>query len=262
MAVVVSVHSFRGGTGKSNITANVAAVLVAAGLRVAVVDTDIQSPGIHVLFGLADTPRPGLNEYLWGNQPITDVAIDVSDRVAAHSPITGSGALYLVRSSVNATDIARVLHEGYDIARLRDGFRELASGLGLDVVLVDTHPGLNEETLLSVMISDALVLILRPDRQDFEGTAVTLGVARRLKVPEVWMVCNKVPSGVDLSQFAVDLSKQYDADTVAVLPLSEDLVHNASADLFALLRPEHLWSINVARVAERIRSIKPQGPPG
>ena len=203
MAVVVSVHSFRGGTGKSNITANVAAVLVAAGLRVAVVDTDIQSPGIHVLFGLADTPRPGLNEYLWGNQPITDVAIDVSDRVAAHSPITGSGALYL-----------------------------------------------------------ALVLILRPDRQDFEGTAVTLGVARRLKVPEVWMVCNKVPSGVDLSQFAVDLSKQYDADTVAVLPLSEDLVHNASADLFALLRPEHLWSINVARVAERIRSIKPQGPPG
>ena len=55
MAKIVSVHSYRGGTGKSNLTANLAACLAAAGKRVAVVDTDIQSPGIHMLFGLEDT---------------------------------------------------------------------------------------------------------------------------------------------------------------------------------------------------------------
>lgn len=255
MSVVVSVHSFRGGTGKSNTTANVAALLAAQGSRVAVVDTDVQSPGIHVLFGLADTPRPGLNDYLWGSSSIIDVALDVTDRVRAHQAVAGSGSLHLVRSSVNAVDIARVLHEGYDIGRLRDGFRELAASLDLDVLLVDTHPGLNEETLLSIMISDALVLIMRPDRQDFEGTAVTLGVARRLKVPKVWLVCNKVPGGVDLEQFADELTAKYDAETTAVLPLSEDLVHNASADLFALIAPDHPWSQGVARVAARIRSL-------
>ena len=52
MATIVSVHSFRGETGKSNTTANVAAVLAARGRRVGVIDTDIQSPGIHILFGL------------------------------------------------------------------------------------------------------------------------------------------------------------------------------------------------------------------
>ena len=52
MSRIISIHSFRGGTGKSNTTANVAALLAAEGLRIGVVDTDIQSPGIHVLFGV------------------------------------------------------------------------------------------------------------------------------------------------------------------------------------------------------------------
>ena len=52
MPKIISVHSFRGGTGKSNTTANVAALLAAQGRRVGVIDTDIQSPGIHILFNL------------------------------------------------------------------------------------------------------------------------------------------------------------------------------------------------------------------
>ena len=57
MSRIVSIHSFRGGTGKSNTTANLAAILAASGRRVGVIDTDIQSPGIHVLFGLARRRR-------------------------------------------------------------------------------------------------------------------------------------------------------------------------------------------------------------
>lgn len=41
---IVSVHSYRGGTGKSNTTANLAALLAAEGRRVGVIDTDLQSP--------------------------------------------------------------------------------------------------------------------------------------------------------------------------------------------------------------------------
>lgn len=63
MATIVSIHSFRGGTGKSNMTANLATLLAASGRRVAVIDTDIQSPGIHVLFGLAgDVVAASLND--------------------------------------------------------------------------------------------------------------------------------------------------------------------------------------------------------
>lgn len=44
MGSIISVHSFRGGTGKSNTTANLGCTLATLGYRVAIVDTDIQSP--------------------------------------------------------------------------------------------------------------------------------------------------------------------------------------------------------------------------
>ena len=79
MATVISVHSFRGGTGKSNTTANLAAIYARAGRRVGVIDTDIQSPGIHVLFGLAgDEIEASLNDFLWHGRAIEDVARDVT----------------------------------------------------------------------------------------------------------------------------------------------------------------------------------------
>ena len=52
MPKVISVHSYRGGTGKSNFTANLATTVALQGHRVGIVDTDVPSPGIHNLFGL------------------------------------------------------------------------------------------------------------------------------------------------------------------------------------------------------------------
>ena len=64
---IISIHSYRGGTGKSNMTANIAACATLAGKRVAVLDTDLQSPGIHVLFGF-DQSKINLTlvDFLWG----------------------------------------------------------------------------------------------------------------------------------------------------------------------------------------------------
>jgi len=41
MTAIVSIHSFRGGTGESNLTANLPSSLVQRGKRIAMVDTDI-----------------------------------------------------------------------------------------------------------------------------------------------------------------------------------------------------------------------------
>ena len=81
---IVSIHSFRGGTGKSNSTANLAVLLARQGLRVGVIDTDIQSPGIHVLFQCDPADfKYALNDYLWGRCEIQDAAVDVTARGAA-----------------------------------------------------------------------------------------------------------------------------------------------------------------------------------
>ena len=122
MTTVVSVHSFRGGTGKSNATANVAANLARGGARVAVIDTDVQSPGIHTIFGFDASLHHTLDDYLWGQADIASVAHDVTDGIG------GTGTLYLVPASMKAADIARILRDGYDVVRLNEGLPRSGRG--------------------------------------------------------------------------------------------------------------------------------------
>ena len=237
MAQLVSVHSFRGGTGKSNTTANVAALLAQEGKRVAVVDLDIQSPGIHVLFGFEqdETMRRSLNQYLWGECELKDAAHDVTGGLNGGLP----GRVWLVPSSMRPGDIARVMHEGYDVNRLNQGFRKLIEDLSLDVLLLDTHPGINEETLLSIAMSNALAIVLRPDRQDYEGTRVTVAVARKLQVPRMTLVVNKTPATFDTDEVRRLVEETYDCPVAAVLPHSDELMVLSSSGVVALRYPDH-----------------------
>jgi MinD-like ATPase involved in chromosome partitioning or flagellar assembly len=249
MATIVSIHSFRGGTGKSNTAANLAAVAAQSGLRVGVIDGDIQSPGIHVLFGLAGETLPGsLNDFLWHGRSIAEVAQDVTDRQAASI----SGRLYLIPSSMEPGEITRVLREGYDAQRLIAGLRELVDALDLDVLFIDTHPGLNEETLLSLVISHALLIVMRPDRQDYEGTGITARVARELEVPSISIVVNKSPAALDPATVAATVTEAYGCEVAAVLPHSDDLMELASEGVFVLRHPDHDLSRRYRALAARI----------
>ena len=235
MSRIISLHSFRGGTGKSNTTANIAALLAVDGQRVGVVDTDIQSPGIHILFGLAgDQVSHALNDYLWGKCDIAQTAHDVTPRL---SPDV-KGKIYLSPSSIRPGEITRVLREGYDPQLLTTGFRQLIDGLGLDALFIDTHPGLGEQTLLSIVISHTLVIILRPDQQDYEGTGVTVQVARKLKVPNMVLVVNKVPDMFDTAAVKAQVERAYGCPVIAILPHSEELMTLASGGIFALRYPD------------------------
>jgi len=235
MSMIISLHSFRGGTGKSNSTANIAAILAAEGRRVGVVDTDIQSPGIHILFGLTgEQVSHTLNDYLWGRCDIAQTALDVSPYLGADL----SGKVFLIPSSIRPGEITRVLREGYDAQLLTTGFRRLVDELALDALLIDTHPGLGEETLLSIVISHTLVIILRPDQQDYEGTGVTVQVARRLKVPNMVLLVNKVPAVFDIAAVKAQVEQAYSCPVIAILPHSDEMMTLASGGILALRYPD------------------------
>jgi septum site-determining protein MinD len=236
MAKIISVHSFRGGTGKSNMAANVATLLAADGQRIGVVDTDIQSPGIHVLFGMSqETMSRSLNDYLWGRCEIGATAYDVTSGLDERLP----GRVFLIPSSSNPSDIARVMQDGYDVGLLNQGVRNLMRELELDALMIDTHPGLNEETLLSIAICDALAIVMRPDQQDYEGTSVAVSVARKLKVPRMVLVVNKTPTAFDFAEVKERVEKTYECEVAAVLPHSDELMILGSQGIFALRYPDH-----------------------
>jgi septum site-determining protein MinD len=236
MAKIISIHSFRGGTGKSNTTANLAALLAAQGQRVGVIDTDIQSPGIHILFGVAgEEIQASLNDYLWHGRDIKDAALDVTPNLGG----TIKGRVFLIPSSVKPGEITRVLREGYDAQLLTSGLRRLVDELNLDVLLIDTHPGLNEETLLSLVISHALLIVMRPDQQDYEGTGITVKVAQGLQVPHLRLMVNKTPPSLDPAAVKAKVEQAYGCRVAAVLPHSDEMMEMASSSIFILRYPDH-----------------------
>lgn len=247
MSRIISIHSFRGGTGKSNTTANIAAALAMKGKRIAVVDTDLNSPGIHMLFNFdLEDPDLGfvLNHFLWGDCEIQEAAYDVTANLGPNI----SGQVYLLPGSIKTAEISRLLREGYDVGLLNDGFDDLIEALKLDVLLVDTHPGLSNETLLSIAITDTLLITLRPDYQDYQGTAVTVEVARKLQVPDMRLIVNKMPEVYDFNQVRELVESKYRCAVAAILPHTDEMMTLASQDIFVLRYPDH-------RISQEIKAL-------
>jgi len=248
---IISIHSYRGGTGKSNLTANLASAIARQGCRVGIIDTDIPSPGIHILFGLEEGQiKQTLNNFLWGSCRIADAAYDVT--TVLKNQATARSKLYLIPSSTKLNDISRALRERFDVELLLEGFQDAIAKLKLDYLFIDTHPGLNQETLISLTTSDVVLMVLRPDRQDFQGTAVTVDVARRLRVPKLFLTINKALKDYDFAHLQQQVEQTYEAQVVGIIPESADLLRQASSDIFCLNYPKHPVTLAIEKIVKKV----------
>lgn len=254
MSKIISIHSYRGGTGKSNTTANLATLVAREGNRVGIIDTDLPSPGIHILFGLelqkGDRTLNTLNDFLWGKSKISDAAHDVSHVLENQG--TPDSKIYLVPASVKLNEISRILREGFDPELLFQGYQQLIKELKLDYLFIDTHPGLSEETLLSLTVSQTVLLILRPDQQDFQGTAVTVDVARRLKVPQMFLIVNKALPEYDFEKMRQQVTQTYNLPVLGILPDSADMLRLASQGIFTIKYKNHPITEVMQKMAQQI----------
>jgi MinD-like ATPase involved in chromosome partitioning or flagellar assembly len=250
MGRIVSIHSYRGGTGKSNISANLAYLAACRGKRVAVLDTDLQAPGVHLLFGFDTNRMPyTLSDFLFNRCGLEEAAYNLKG-VAELKDIGGS--VFLLPSRMTVDAIMKVIAEGYDVGKLNDQLNHLIERLSLDLLLIDTHPGFNEETLLTLAISDTLVIVLRPDKQDYHGTAVLVEIAGRMAVPHVHMLANKVFGNVDKDDIRQKIQQSYGHDVIGILPFAEEMARLGSEGIFAARCASHSLSQELDAVVQRL----------
>lgn len=256
MSYIVSIHSFRGGTGKSSIVANVAAQMALSGKKVAVIDMNLHSPSLAFTFGLDEKKvMRTLNDYLWGRYPISTVVTEIEWTPAFESyggRAGEGGRIFFISASLEPQEMARMLHEGYDVNHLHDGIHSLIEELGLDFLFMDTHSGLGEDTLISLAISDILIITLRPNKQDFYGTAVEVGVARKMDMDRIYLVVNQCPTIYDFARVKNDLEETYKERVITVLPLSEEVAIEGQENLFVLEHPSHPFSQGVREISESL----------
>ena len=238
MLECVVFHAAREGTGSSLLTANVAAILAARGRRVGVVEANLHDGGLTLLFGLAEQRiKATFNDYLLERANGSATFYDVTPAL----PQAG-GRIWLSPASSRPRDLTTLLQTGFRIERITDDLFTLAATLQLDVLLVDTHAGLQEVSLLtelSFALAQTLVLVLRLDQADYQGTGVALDVARTLKVPQIVLLANQVATAFDPVNVKQELEATYGAKVAAMLPYSTDIAAHGSAGLFVLRYPKH-----------------------
>jgi septum site-determining protein MinD len=240
--------SFRRGVGKSTVTANTAVLLAAAGYRVGVADVNFAAPSLHILFGLGKIePAASFNDFIWGNCDMAACTLDITDHLNLQA-----GRLFLTAASIQPQQMSRILRGGYYVNLLGNGCEEMVHTFDLDYLLVDTQAGLGEETQLIMALADSILIVMRPDRQDVQGTGLLVKVARQLETAYIMLLINQVPRPQNGSVIQQEFAQVYACDDTAVLPHSQDMLKLASKGIFALHYPDHPLTAHLNEITRRL----------
>lgn len=247
----IAVHSHKGGPGKSTIASSLAVCLCLAGKRVGIVDLDLAGPGLHVIFGLSKKDlKYTLSDALQKKCTPQQAAIDLTNKLGLKR-----GKLVFVPGAYKTENIVDLLQNGFELATLRKLFREVQIAYSLDYLIIDSRPGIDESTMLAIGLSDLILLILRLDKQDVFGTAVTLDVARVFKKP-VLLIVNQIPFDIRNANVEKNLTSTFHIPVVAQLPYYPEVHRNLSSDVFVLKYEDHEFSSKMKSLASSILEFK------
>ena len=191
MGKIITVHSYKGGTGKTIMSVNLAATFAKQGKKVAIFDLDFRAPSLFAILR-CEKNNVWINDYLNGKCEITDnVLFDFSSR------ISGNGELYTALadpSIVAMRDIATKDRrwEMNALSRLLALKTALIEEQKFDYVIFDTSPGLHFSSMNAIVTADFVVVTTTGDCSDVTGTKRMLSEFYKIFETKTGMVINKV----------------------------------------------------------------------
>ncbi|TMI23216.1 MinD/ParA family protein [Candidatus Bathyarchaeota archaeon] len=241
---IISVQSFKGGTGKSTISANLAVTLAQLGKRVGVIDLDLEGPGLHVIFGVSDTDiRATINDVLQHRVQISQAVLDLTSKMQLKA-----GCLIICPAEHKLDEILSILDTGFNLHTFKKVLEDLARDYHLDYLLIDSHPGIEKDTL----------------QQDLFGSGVMTEVASQLQKPVV-LILNMVPSSVsekEASKIADRLAELFHLHVLTALPFNSDVLENLSKGVFVLEKPKDPLTKRFTEIAMKMLEAIETGPSG
>ena len=222
-------------------------LLAALGKRVATIDMDLSSPGLHVIYNVSSQMMKNtLNDYIYNRCAFEDAVLDITGHLRLPR-----GALYFLGSSMKPEEIVRVIREGYSEKFFRHISELLHDNYNVDYVIFDTHPGLNEDTLLAIMSSDISLMLMRIDKQDLTGTYITSRILKKFGKLS-YVILNMVPPNLaELPTLSSEVSRIIEAPVIGVLPFYEEVLSHRSRGVFCLHHPHHPYSSQMLKIVKK-----------
>jgi chromosome partitioning protein len=177
MIKIIAFHSYKGGTGKTTIAANLAAMLAKKGYRVFLMDMDVYAPSLHTYFEME--PGKWLNDFLSGTAEIGEVLMDLTPTIinTHDNNNTVNGRLYVCFCNPNKEEVYKLDYTGkQDSSRIELVRRlillreQIISNYDADYIIIDTSPGIRYWSINALGITDTLFLTLKMGSLDTEGT--------------------------------------------------------------------------------------------
>lgn len=193
MSSIVTFYSYKGGVGRTMALANIAVVLAKRGLRILMVDFDLEAPGLHYYF----------KDYTNENKNTKGILELLTERPKRESWYSS----HIVNVNIpNATELSLIKGGRYDetyTKRVLDFnwssfFRELNGGEFLenlrdewlsefDLIFIDSRTGITDSGgVCTIQLPDILVPVIIANEQTLEGTRDIINRIQRARDNYDW----------------------------------------------------------------------------
>jgi MinD-like ATPase involved in chromosome partitioning or flagellar assembly len=255
MSKIIAVHSYKGGTGKTLFSVNLAATFAKAGKKVCVFDLDFRAPS---LFAILKTPNADfwLNDYLNNTCEISKTLINLSSR------IPGNGKFYACLANPSTEAIRDMSSkdrkwEMRALGRLLALRESLLKDQEFDYLVFDTSPGLQYSSINAIVAADFVAVATTGDRSDVDGTKRMLAELYNLFEKKTGLVLNKVldPSvTAKKTEMQNKIKADYQVPMLGMVPCFCEILRAEGNLIFVQDKPDHPFTKIMAEMAAKIEN--------
>jgi septum site-determining protein MinD len=254
---IIAVHSYKGGTGKTLLSLNLAVTLLKRGKKVCLLDLDFRAPSLSTILKI-EKVECWLNDYLNGTCGIEKVLVNLSER------FQNKGELFVGLANP-ATEAIRDISakdrkwEMRALGRLLTLRNSLLGDRGFDYLIFDTSPGLQYSSINAIVGADLVVVATTLDKSDVDGTRRMLGELYDLFEKKTEIVLNKafldVSSKSKREEVQAKFQEMYGAPLLGVIPCFCDVLRAEGSIIFVQERPEHPLTKILDEIADKIDNM-------
>jgi MinD-like ATPase involved in chromosome partitioning or flagellar assembly len=240
MGKIIAVHSYKGGTGKTLLSVNLAATFAKQGKKVCLFDLDFRAPSLFAILKINNAENY-LNDYLNNTSDINKILIDMSSR------IPGKGKFFVGLANPSTEALGRLLH-------LRNA---LLTENQYDYLVFDTSPGLQYSSINAIVAADLVAVATTSDRSDVNGTQRMLKELYNLFEKKTGIVINKVleyNSKSKQEELQHRIKDIYQVPLLGIVPCFCDILRAEGNYIFPADKPDHPFSQLLIDMANKIEA--------
>ena len=253
MSKIVAVHSYKGGTGKTLLSVNLATTFAKLGKKVCLFDLDFRAPSLFAILKV-EKSECWLNDYLNGACEINKVLLDLSKRI----PAKGKFFAALANPSTEAIRDMSAKDRKWEmraLGRLLSLRNTLLNNQGFDYLVFDTSPGLQYSSINAIVAADFVVVATTGDRSDVDGTRRMLRELYNLFEKKTGLVINKVLDSTSKSkrdEMDSRIKNVYQVPMLGLVPCFCDILRAEGSLIFAQDKPNHPFTQILEDMAKKI----------